>query len=72
MRVELYIDSGEVRFWIISKEKGFRPLKKQDISKVNFVLKEHGDRIVQKWMDFFVLNKIIKFEIINPNGRKKS
>lgn len=72
MRVELCLDEGEVKYWIISKEKGFRTLKKQDVLKVNFVLKEHGDRIVQKWMDFFVLNKVIKFETINPNGKRKS
>ncbi len=69
MRVVLIISNGEVSSWKIVKERGFRPFKSQDLKRVEFVIKNYGIDIVQKWMDFFVLNKVIKFEVIEKHEK---
>jgi hypothetical protein len=69
MRVQLTIINGKLTSWHILKERGFRALTKRDIKNVDFVMKRHGEKIIQKWMDFFVFNKVIKFEMISTHEK---
>lgn len=45
--------------------KGRNPLTAKDINHALKFVKNYHTGIVEKWMDFFVKNKKVKFEIID-------
>lgn len=63
-KAEIIVEDGEIVRINIGKVKGHRPLEAGELKTFeNFVAHKAHD-IVQKWIDYFVLHKKIKFERI--------
>ena len=54
------IDNGKVIDVKIKPDGENIPLRSDEIKKVSELLKHYSSDIVNKWMDFFILNKKIK------------
>ncbi len=63
-KAELVIVNGVVKEIKILPVKGKEPLGKKEIKKFKVLLEYYKEDIVQKWIDFFVMNKEIKPETI--------
>lgn len=64
-KAEIYIVNGEVSEIIIKPVKGYKPLEGVKLKDFEDLLEHYADRIVQKWIDYFVYHKDIKFEKIS-------
>lgn len=63
-KAEFYIINGLISEIRIRKIKGAKPLKGKDLKDFEIFLKEFGDKIVDKWIDYFVYHKDVGFEKI--------
>jgi hypothetical protein len=63
-KAELFIENGEVTKIKIEKVKGRRPLNQSELNDFEQIVNYKSDEIVQKWVDYFILHKKIKFERI--------
>ncbi|OGL47227.1 MAG: hypothetical protein A2161_17505 [Candidatus Schekmanbacteria bacterium RBG_13_48_7] len=63
-KAEFIILDGKVTEIKYSSVRGKDPLTKNDMKKFKTLIEYFKDDIVQKWIDFFVLNKEIKAEKI--------
>lgn len=60
-----YIIDGEIVEIKIKQIKDYPPLKGSKLKDFEIFLEKYSDKIVQKWIDYFVYHKDIEFEKIN-------
>lgn len=63
-KAEFFIINGVVAEIKITNVKGVLPLKGNELKDFEIFLKEYAERIVEKWIDYFVYHKEVKFERI--------
>ena len=63
-KAEFYIVNGEISEIKITNIAGIRPLKGKDLKDFEVFLEKFADRIVEKWIDYFVYHKDVEFEKI--------
>jgi len=63
-KAELTINNGEVVEIIIKPVKGRKPLPPKILDDFKNFVNTYADKIVQKWIDYFVLHKEILCEKI--------
>jgi hypothetical protein len=64
-KAEFYIVDGEIVEIKIKSIKGLTPLTGSKLKDFEIFLEKYSDKIVQKWIDYFVYHKDIEFEKIN-------
>ncbi|OFX32385.1 MAG: hypothetical protein A2X08_00720 [Bacteroidetes bacterium GWA2_32_17] len=64
-KAEFYIVDGKIVEIKIKAIKGLRPLAGSKLKDFEDFLEKYADKIVQKWIDYFVYHKDIEFEKIN-------
>lgn len=64
-KAEFFIVNGKIIEIKIKPIKGSKPLTGAKLKDFEKFLKNFGERIVQKWIDYFVFHKDIMFEKIN-------
>lgn len=64
-KAEFYIVNGKIVEIKIKQIKGLRPLTGHKLNDFKDFLEQYADRIVQKWIDYFVYHKDVEFEKIN-------
>lgn len=64
-KAELYIVDGKIVEIKIKPVKGLRPLTGSKLNDFEDFLEEYSDKIIQKWIDYFILHKNVEFEKIN-------
>ncbi|WP_207683739.1 DUF4160 domain-containing protein [Desulfonema magnum] len=68
-KAELHIEDGKVSEIKILKVKGRRPLDSAELKNFEIFVSQRADEIVQKWIDYFVLHKKVKFEKVTRKVR---
>lgn len=63
-KAEFIIENGKIVEIRIKAVGSTKPLKATDLRNFKTFLSEYADRIVEKWIEFFVLKKKVKFERI--------
>ena len=63
-KAEFIISNGEIVEIRIRENKGFKPLKGKDLKNFKDFLSIYADKIVKKWIDYFVYRRDIDFERI--------
>lgn len=63
-RAELIIVNGKIIKIIINPVKGREPLPSKILKDFEKFVNNYADKIVQKWIDYFVLHKEISCETI--------
>ena len=63
-KAEFIISNGEIIEIRIQENKGFKPLKGTDLRNFKDFLSIYADKIVKKWIDYFVYHRDIDFERI--------
>jgi hypothetical protein len=63
-RAEFIIQKGEIVEIKIQRVKGISPLKNNELKLFKEFLTAFADKIVQKWIDYFILHKEVDFERI--------
>jgi hypothetical protein len=63
-KAEIVLANGEIIKIVIREVKGVKPLKGTDIKNFKDFLSVYADSIVEKWIDYFVYCKDVKFERI--------
>lgn len=64
-KAEFYIVDGEIVEIKIKLVKGRSPLTGSNLKDFEVFLEKYADKIVEKWVDYFVYHKNIEFEKIN-------
>jgi len=64
-KAEFYIVEGKIVEIKIKPVKGLKPLTDSKLNDFKEFLENYADKIVQKWIDYFVLHKDVVFEKIN-------
>jgi hypothetical protein len=64
-KAELFIVDGKIIEIKIKEIKGMKPLTGAKLYDFEEFLENYADKIVQKWIDYFVYHKDIEFEKIN-------
>jgi hypothetical protein len=64
-KAEFYIVDGEIIEIKIKLVKGRRPLTGSNLKDFEVFLEKCADKIVEKWVDYFIYHKNIEFEKIN-------
>ena len=64
-KAEFYIVDGKIVEIKIKPAKGFNPLTGSKLKDFEVFLENYADKIVKKWIDYFVYHKEIEFERIN-------
>ena len=64
-KAEFYIVDGKVVEIKIKSIKGLKPLMGSKLQDFKVFLEKYADKIVQKWIDYFVYHRDIEFEKIN-------
>jgi len=57
---DLIIVSGELKEIVRREKKGAKPLDSQDEKVAYEFINKYWQRIVKKWIDFFVMKKVVK------------
>jgi hypothetical protein len=63
-RAELIIEDGVIKEIIIKNTKGADPLQANDLKNFKTFLDAYADKVVKKWIDYFIFHKEVKFERI--------
>ena len=63
-KAEFYIVNGEISEIKITNISGLRPLKGIDLKDFEVFLEKYADKIVEKWISYFVYHKDVEFEKI--------
>jgi len=63
-KAEFYIINGEISKIIVKSISGAKPLKGKDLKDFEVLLEEYSDKIIEKWINYFVFHREIKFEKI--------
>jgi hypothetical protein len=64
MRAELIIEDGRVVNIVLKPVRGRRPLESAQLKDFETLVSHYSQEIVQKWVDYFVLHRQIKPEVI--------
>ncbi len=64
-KAEFYIVDGKIVEIKIKPVKGLRPLTGSKLKDFEDFLEEYSEKIIQKWIDYFILHKNVEFEKIN-------
>jgi hypothetical protein len=64
-KAEFYIVDGKIIEIKIKAIQGSRPLTGAKLKDFTEFLEQYADKIVQKWIDYFVYHKDVEFEKIN-------
>jgi hypothetical protein len=64
-KAEFYIVDGKIVEIKIKTIKGLKPLIGSKLKDFEAFLEKYADKIVLKWIDYFVYHKDIEFEKIN-------
>lgn len=64
-KAEFYIVDGKIVEIKIKMVKGAKPLLGSKLKDFEIFLEKYADKIVEKWIDYFVYHKNIEFEKIN-------
>ena len=64
-KAEITVKNGIDYIIKIKTVKGKPPLKNKDLKEFNYFVTQYAEKIVNKWIDFFVLNKPVYPESIN-------
>ncbi len=64
-KAEFYIVNGKVTEIHIKPVKGYSPLTGSKLNDFKDFLEAYSEKIIQKWIDYFVFHKDIEFEKIN-------
>jgi hypothetical protein len=64
-KAEFYIVDGKIVEIKIKTIKGLKPLTGVKLSDFEDFLEKYAEKIVEKWIDYFVYHKNIEFERIN-------
>jgi hypothetical protein len=68
-KAEFYIIDGIVTEIKITEVKGKRPIIGNDLKNFEIFLENYSEKVVQKWIDYFVYHKEIEFEKITKKLR---
>jgi hypothetical protein len=63
-KAEFYIVNGEISKIKITNKFGSQPLKGKDLKDFEVFLENYADKIVEKWISYFVYHKEVEFEKI--------
>jgi hypothetical protein len=63
-KAEFYIVNGEISEIKITNISAARPLKGNDLKDFKVFLEKYADKIVEKWINYFVYHKDVEFERI--------
>lgn len=63
-KAEFYIVDGKIVEIRIKTVKGRKPLSENKLKDFEDFLEIYSEKIVQKWIDYFVLHKEVEFEKI--------
>ncbi len=63
-KAEFFIVDGIISEIKIKNIKGPKPLKGKDLKDFEIFLENYADKIVEKWISYFVYHKDVKFEKI--------
>jgi len=63
-KAEFYIVNGEISEIKITNISGARPLKGKILKDFEVFLEKYADKIVEKWINYFVYHKDVEFEKI--------
>lgn len=63
-KAEFYIINGAISQIKITSIRGAKPIKGKDLKDFEVFLKQYSDRIIEKWINYFVLHKDVSFEKI--------
>jgi hypothetical protein len=63
-KAELIIEEGIITEIRIGQVKGLTPLKPSELKLLKEFLEIFSDKVVQKWIDYFILHKDVEFERI--------
>lgn len=63
-KAEFYIINGEISEIKITNISGVRPLKGNDLNDFEVFLEKYADKIVEKWISYFIYHKEVDFERI--------
>jgi hypothetical protein len=63
-KAELLIENGKVLKIILKSVKGREPLQPKNLKDFENFVNSYSDKIVQKWIDYFVLHKEVLCENI--------
>jgi hypothetical protein len=63
-KAEFYIINGEISEIKITNISGANPLKGQNLKDFQIFLEKYADKIVEKWINYFVFHKDVVFEKI--------
>lgn len=64
-KAEFYIVDGKIVEIKIKLVKGMKPLSGSKLKDFEDFLEKYAEKIVQKWVDYFVYHKNVEFEKIN-------
>jgi len=63
-KAEFFIINGVISEIKITAIKGSKPLIGKDLKDLKVFLENYSDKIVEKWINYFVYHKDVKFEKI--------
>nr|VFJ62352.1 MAG: protein of unknown function (DUF4160) [Candidatus Kentron sp. FW] len=63
-KAEIIIEEGEIKEVRIKPIEGRKPLKSTELNNFKKFIRVYGNRIVEKWIDYFVLHKQVTCENI--------
>lgn len=63
-KAEFYIVNGEILEIKIKNISGLRPLRGKDLKDFEVFLEKYAEKIVDKWINYFVYHKDVQFERI--------
>jgi hypothetical protein len=64
-KAEFYIVNGKIQEIVVKSVKGYKPLSGVKLKDFKLFLEVYGNKIVEKWIDYFVYHRNIEFEKIN-------
>lgn len=63
-KANFFIVKGKITEIKITNNSGSQPLKGKDLKDFEIFLETYADKIVEKWINYFIYNKEIEFEKI--------
>ena len=66
-KAEFIIHNGEIVEIKIKENKGFKPLTGSDLNNFKDFLSKYAEKIIEKWVNYFVYRMDVEFE--RKNGK---
>jgi hypothetical protein len=63
-KIEFEMENGKISNIIFKKIRGKKPVPVAKLTDAKLFVEKYGENIIKKWIDFYVLKKKIKNEII--------